>query len=152
MIFASWLRSFQSLSASCLPPRVAVLLEQVEDDGRRERTLPRLAIAGTVFPAKMSPQLEVALSVWRRALAEEGRADASVDPPPEGPALGERNVRTVFARLLAKADMRQICIHDLRSICSRQDSDVSSSFRVLVRIESEPSIAFENKRLAARGV
>jgi hypothetical protein len=29
----------------------------------------------------MSPQLEAALSVWRRALAEEGRADASVDLP-----------------------------------------------------------------------
>ena len=39
---------------------------------------------------------------------------ASIFPSPEGTALEERNVRTVFARLLAKADMRQICIHDLR--------------------------------------
>jgi len=29
----------------------------------------------------MSPQLEAALSVWRRALAEEGRADARVGRP-----------------------------------------------------------------------
>src|SRR5438094_3586494 len=35
-------------------------------------------------------------------------------PSPQGTALEERNVRTVFARLLAKADIRQICIHDLR--------------------------------------
>jgi Phage integrase family len=39
---------------------------------------------------------------------------AWIFPSPEGTALEERNVRTVFARLLAKADMRQICIHDLR--------------------------------------
>jgi integrase len=39
---------------------------------------------------------------------------AWMSPSPEGTALEERNVRTVFARLLAKADMRQICIHDLR--------------------------------------
>jgi hypothetical protein len=36
---------------------------RVEDDGRRERTLPTLATVGTVCPAKMSPQLEAALSV-----------------------------------------------------------------------------------------
>jgi integrase len=35
-------------------------------------------------------------------------------PSPGGTAFEERNVRTVFARLLAKADIRQICIHDLR--------------------------------------
>jgi integrase len=35
-------------------------------------------------------------------------------PSPEGTALEERNVRTMSARLLAKADIRQICIHDLR--------------------------------------
>jgi integrase len=39
---------------------------------------------------------------------------AWIFPSPEGTALEERNVRTVFARLLAKADIRQICIHDLR--------------------------------------
>jgi integrase len=39
---------------------------------------------------------------------------AWIFPSPEGTALEERNVRTVFARLLAKADMRQIGIHDLR--------------------------------------
>jgi integrase len=39
---------------------------------------------------------------------------AWIFPSPKGTALEERNVRTVFVRLLAKADMRQICIHDLR--------------------------------------
>jgi integrase len=39
---------------------------------------------------------------------------AWIFPSPEGTALEERSVRTVFARLLAKADMRQSCIHDLR--------------------------------------
>ena len=43
---------------------------------------------------------------------------AWIFPSPEGTALEERNVRTVFARLLAKADMRQICIHDLRHMYS----------------------------------
>ena len=43
---------------------------------------------------------------------------AWIFPSPEGTALEERNVRTVFARLLAKADMRQICIHDLRQTYS----------------------------------
>jgi len=39
---------------------------------------------------------------------------AWIFPSPVGTALEERNGRTVFARLLAKADMREIRIHDLR--------------------------------------
>jgi integrase len=35
-------------------------------------------------------------------------------PSLEGTALEERNVRRVFGRLLEKADLRQIRIHDLR--------------------------------------
>ena len=37
-----------------------------------------------------------------------------VFPSLEGTALEERNVRHVFTRLLAKANLRQIRIHDLR--------------------------------------
>ena len=39
---------------------------------------------------------------------------AWIFPSLEGTALEERNVLTVFTRLLAKADRRQIRIHDLR--------------------------------------
>jgi hypothetical protein len=73
----------------------------------------------------MSPQLEAALSVWRRAscvvrwLKKGEPMPAWIFPSPEGTALEERNVRTVFARLLTKADMRQICIHDLRHTTQR---------------------------------
>jgi len=49
-----------------------------------------------------------------RWLKQGGPMPAWIFPSPEATALEERNVRTVFARLLAKADMRQICIHDLR--------------------------------------
>jgi integrase len=68
---------------------------------------------------EMSPQLEAALSVWRRALRarwlKKGEPmPAWIFPSLEGTALEERNVRTVFTRLLAKADLRQIRIHDLR--------------------------------------
>jgi integrase len=52
--------------------------------------------------------------VVRRALAEEGEpTPAWIFPSPEGTALEERNVRTVFARLLATAEASDL-IHDLR--------------------------------------
>ena len=58
----------------------------------------------------MSPPREAALSVWRRPrwLNKGEPMPAWIFPSPEGSALEERNVRTVFARLLAKADMRRI--------------------------------------------
>ena len=67
----------------------------------------------------MTPQLADALIVWQRALRQrwmkKGESmPAWVFPSLEGTALEERNVRTVFARLLAKAELRQIRIHDLR--------------------------------------
>ena len=67
----------------------------------------------------MTPQLEAALLVWRRALRarwlKKGEPmPAWVFPSLEGTALEERNVRTVFARVLEKAELRQIRIHDLR--------------------------------------
>jgi integrase len=56
---------------------------------------------------------------WRRAL--HARWLKKGEPMPEwmfpsleGTALEERNVRTAFARVLAKAELRQIRIHDLR--------------------------------------
>ena len=50
-----------------------------------------------------------------RARAQERGADAAVGVPSrEGTALEERNVRHVFTRLLERAELRQIRIHDLR--------------------------------------
>ena len=67
----------------------------------------------------MTPQLEAALLVWRRALRrrwlKKGEPMPSwVFPSLEGTALEERNVRTAFTRVLEKAKLRQIRIHDLR--------------------------------------
>jgi hypothetical protein len=48
-------------------------------------------------------------------LCREGCASARLGfPSLEGTALEERNLRHVFKRLLEKADLRQIRIHDLR--------------------------------------
>ena len=67
----------------------------------------------------MTPQLEAALLVWRRVLRARWVKKGEPVPPwvfpsLEGTALEERNVRHVFIRLLAKANLRQIRIHDLR--------------------------------------
>jgi integrase len=43
---------------------------------------------------------------------------AWVFPSLAGSALEERNVRTAFARVLEKANLRQIRIHDLRHTCA----------------------------------
>jgi integrase len=67
----------------------------------------------------MTPQLEAALLVWRRALRRRWLKKGEpmpgwVFPSLEGTALEERNARTAFARVLEKAKLRQIRIHDLR--------------------------------------
>src|SRR5256885_15178537 len=67
----------------------------------------------------MTPQLSAALLAWkrlqRRRWLKKGKSlplwlFASL----EGTALEERNVRHVFTRILEKAKLRQIRIHDLR--------------------------------------
>jgi integrase len=67
----------------------------------------------------MSTQLAAALLEWR--LSQQARAFKKgtslprwVFPSLEGTALEERNVRHVFKRLLEKAELRRIRLHDLR--------------------------------------
>jgi integrase len=75
----------------------------------------------------MSPQLTMALKDWRRVqqarwLKKGQEMPASVFAARPGGVLQERNVRHVFARLLAKAALRHIRIHDLRhTFASRAD-------------------------------
>ena len=51
---------------------------------------------------------------------------ASIFPSPEGTALKERNVGTVFARLLATADERQTASTTFGTRTQRHDREVSS--------------------------
>jgi integrase len=67
----------------------------------------------------LSTQLSGALLDWRREqrarwLKKGQNLPDWVFPSLEGTALEERNVRHVFKRMLEKADLRQIRIHDLR--------------------------------------
>jgi integrase len=67
----------------------------------------------------MSTQLASALIEWRkeqraRWLKKGKELPPWVFPSLEGTALEERNVRHVFKRLLAKAELREIRLHDLR--------------------------------------
>jgi integrase len=67
----------------------------------------------------ITPQLATALLVWRRVqrtrwLKKGQSMPPWVFPSLEGTALEVRNVRHVFSRLLEKAELRQIRIHDLR--------------------------------------
>ncbi len=67
----------------------------------------------------MSAQLAATLLEWRRqqrarCLEKAVAVPDWVFPSLEGTPLEERNVRHVFKRLLEKADLRQIRIHDLR--------------------------------------
>jgi integrase len=67
----------------------------------------------------MSAQLAQTLLAWRRAQREHWLKKGEnvplwVFPSRTGTALEERNVRHVFTRLLEKAELRQIRIHDLR--------------------------------------
>jgi len=67
----------------------------------------------------MSEQLITALQDWRRAqqarwLKKGEELPVWVFPSREGTAMEERNVRHAFTRLLAKAKLRQMRIHDLR--------------------------------------
>ena len=67
----------------------------------------------------MSTQLIRALLEWRR-VQQARRLKKGQEMPPwvfpsrQGPALEERNVRHVFKRMLEKAQLRHIRIHDLR--------------------------------------
>ena len=67
----------------------------------------------------ITPQLATAMLAWRRVqrkrwLKKGKPMPAWVFPSLEGTALEERNVRHVFQRLLEKAELRQVRIHDLR--------------------------------------
>ena len=67
----------------------------------------------------MSAQLSETLLAWRRLQRKRWIKKGKPMPPwvfasLEGTALEERNVRHVFHRLLEKADLRRIRIHDLR--------------------------------------
>ncbi len=67
----------------------------------------------------MSAQLTIALAEWRRVqqarwLKKGQDMPLWVFPARQGRLLEERNVRHVFTRLLAKATLRHIRIHDLR--------------------------------------
>jgi integrase len=67
----------------------------------------------------LSPQLTTALVQWRRVqrtrwLKKGKTMPSGVFPSLERTALEERNVRHVFTRMLEKAELRQIRIHDLR--------------------------------------
>lgn len=67
----------------------------------------------------LSTQLEQTLLAWRRTqkarwLNKGKDLPTWVFPSLEGTALEERNVRHVFKRLLEKAKLRRIRIHDLR--------------------------------------
>jgi integrase len=67
----------------------------------------------------MSSQLATTLLPLRRQQREESLAQGT-EPPQwvfatsDGNILEERNVRTIFARLLEKAGLRHLRIHDLR--------------------------------------
>ena len=67
----------------------------------------------------MSAQLTTALREWR-AVQQERWLKKGEDMPPwvfpsrTGTALEERNIRHVFERMLTKAGLRHIRIHDLR--------------------------------------
>jgi integrase len=67
----------------------------------------------------MSSQLTATLLAWRRQQRERYLEKGLAVPEwvfssTEGRALEERNVRTAFTRLLDKAGLRHIRIHDLR--------------------------------------
>ena len=67
----------------------------------------------------MSAKLFATLLDWRRQqrarwLNQGEPVPEWVFPSLEGTALEERNVRHVFTRMLEKADLRQIRVHDLR--------------------------------------
>ncbi len=67
----------------------------------------------------MSAQLTIALAEWRRVqqarwLKKGQEMTPWVFPARRGGLLEERNVWHVFTRLLAKAGLRHIRIHDLR--------------------------------------
>ena len=67
----------------------------------------------------ITPQLATALLAWRRVqrarwMKKDEPMPLWVFPSREGTALEERNVRHVFTRLLEKAQLRQMRIHDLR--------------------------------------
>jgi integrase len=67
----------------------------------------------------MSTQLFETLLAWRRLQRKRWIKKGKALPPwvfasLEGTALEERNVRHVFTRILQKAELRQIRIHDLR--------------------------------------
>jgi integrase len=67
----------------------------------------------------MSSQLRDTLLAWRRLQRKRWIKKGKAVPPwvfpsLEGTALEERNVRHVFGRLLEKAELRQIRVHDLR--------------------------------------
>ena len=67
----------------------------------------------------LSPQLVKALLDWRRAqqarwLKKGKPLPPWVFPSLEGRALEERNIRHVFTRMLTKAGIRLIRVHDLR--------------------------------------
>jgi integrase len=67
----------------------------------------------------MSAQLTTALLEWRRLqqarwLKKGKQMPPWVFPSRQGPALEERNVRHVFKRMLEKAKLRHLRIHDLR--------------------------------------
>ena len=68
---------------------------------------------------RRSTQLFATLLEWRRQqrarwLKKGKPVPAWVFPSLEGTALEERNVRHVFTRMLEKAELRRIRIHDLR--------------------------------------
>jgi integrase len=86
----------------------------------------------------MSPQLVTALLAWRRVqrkrwLKRGQTMPAWVFPSLEGTALEERNVRHVFTRLLEKAEVRQIRIHDLRHSYATQLLQAGARLRTLAR-------------------
>ena len=67
----------------------------------------------------MSRQLSATLLDWRRrlrarCLKKDVEMSEWVFPSRQGPALEERNVRQVFTRMLLKAELRKIRIHNLR--------------------------------------
>jgi integrase len=67
----------------------------------------------------LSPQLITALLQWRRVQRTRWLKKGKTVPPwvfpsLERTALEERNVRHVFTRMLEKAELRQVRIHDLR--------------------------------------
>jgi integrase len=73
----------------------------------------------------MSVQLTEVLLAWRRTQRahwmKKGKdAPLWVFPSRDGTALEERNVRHVFTRILEKAELRQLRVHDLRHTFATQ--------------------------------